>query len=111
MKLISCSFFVFFLFACNQPPVNVVADVIKKDCITCKAPSRKLAIASTVSFNVKGKEENTDMVLIHGGTFKMGSEEFPDAKPLHAVMVGSFLMDAHEVTNAEFEKFIKATGY
>ena len=43
----------------------------------------------------------------------MGSDdpEFPDAKPVHKVIVNSFWMDEHEVTNAEFAKFVKATGY
>jgi sulfatase modifying factor 1 len=51
------------------------------------------------------------MVLIEGGTFQMGSAEFPDAKPVHAVRVSSFWMDTHEVTNAQFDAFVKATGY
>jgi formylglycine-generating enzyme required for sulfatase activity len=51
------------------------------------------------------------MVLIKGGQFTMGSEEFQDAQPLHVVEIGDFWMDAHEVTNAEFAAFVKATGY
>jgi len=53
------------------------------------------------------------MVWIKGGSFIMGSDdpEFPDAKPVHKVIVNSFWMDEHEVTNAEFAKFVKATGY
>ncbi len=53
------------------------------------------------------------MVWIPGGTFQMGTNEpqFPDAQPLHTVTLRGFLMDEHEVTNAEFEKFVKATNY
>ena len=52
------------------------------------------------------------MVWIPGGTFQMGSEEGqPDEKPVHEVTVEGFWMDQYELTNAEFEKFIKATGY
>ena len=53
------------------------------------------------------------MVWIPGGKFQMGTEspEFPDAKPVHEVRVNGFWMDEHEVTNAEFARFIKATGY
>ncbi|NBR84902.1 MAG: formylglycine-generating enzyme family protein [Verrucomicrobia bacterium] len=52
------------------------------------------------------------MVWIPGGTFQMGSEEGqPDEKPVHEVTVDGFWMDKYELTNAEFEKFIKATGY
>ena len=34
-----------------------------------------------------------------------------DALPIHRVYVDGFWMDATDVTNAEFEKFVKATGY
>ena len=53
------------------------------------------------------------MVRIPGGTFQMGTNDpaFPDAQPIHPVHVKEFWMDEHEVTNAEFEKFVKATGY
>jgi sulfatase modifying factor 1 len=53
----------------------------------------------------------TDMVWIPGGTFQMGADEFPDARPVHAVTVPGFWMDTHEVTNAEFARFVAETGY
>lgn len=52
-----------------------------------------------------------EMVLVPGGSFEMGSEEFEDSKPLHIVTVSPFWMDEHEVTNAQFASFVKATGY
>ncbi len=53
------------------------------------------------------------MVFIRGGEFTMGSDEpmFVDARPLHRVRVKLFWIDATEVTNAQFERFVKATGY
>jgi len=53
------------------------------------------------------------MVWIPGGSFQMGTDDpmFPDAQPIHKVTVKGFLMDEHEVTNAEFEQFVKATNY
>lgn len=53
------------------------------------------------------------MVWIPGSTFKMGSDDpaFHDAMPIHEVTLDGFWMDEHEVTNAEFEKFVNATGY
>lgn len=55
----------------------------------------------------------THMVFIKGGTFKMGvdDEMFPDSRPIHEVTIGDFWMDDHEVTNAEFQKFVDATHY
>jgi sulfatase modifying factor 1 len=53
------------------------------------------------------------MVWIPGGSFKMGTADamFADAQPVHKVTLKGFLMDEHEVTNAEFAKFVKATNY
>lgn len=54
-----------------------------------------------------------NMVPIKGGTFKMGAhdEMFPDSRPIHDVTVNDFWMDDHEVTNAEFQKFVDATHF
>jgi len=53
------------------------------------------------------------MTLIAGGTFQMGSSasDSYDARPAHEIRLDSFWMDVHEVTNAEFAAFIKATDY
>lgn len=51
------------------------------------------------------------MVWIPGGEFTMGDAMFPDSQPLHRVEVKPFWMDETEVTNAEFARFIEATGY
>ena len=53
-----------------------------------------------------------NMVLIPGGSFLMGSDNFyPEEKPVHEVTVDGFYIDKYEVTNAEFRKFVKETGY
>jgi formylglycine-generating enzyme required for sulfatase activity len=54
------------------------------------------------------------MVWIPGGEFTMGTDSdlgWPDEKPAHRVRVDGFWMDDHEITNAEFRKFVEATGY
>jgi formylglycine-generating enzyme len=62
------------------------------------------------------------MVWIPGGEFSMGSPleseslcSMPgmsrDASPVHRVYVDGFWMDATELTNAEYARFVKATGY
>ena len=51
------------------------------------------------------------MVWIRGGEFWMGNADFPDAQPVHRVYVDGFWMDQTEVTNEQFAKFVKATGY
>ena len=53
-----------------------------------------------------------DMVWVPGGTFRMGSDDwYPEERPVHAVSVDGFWMDEHQVTVAEFRRFVKATGY
>ena len=54
------------------------------------------------------------MVWIPGGKFIAGSDG-PEASrhegPAHQVTVDGFWMDVTEVTNADFRKFVDATGY
>ncbi len=54
------------------------------------------------------------MVWIPGGEFTMGGagpRNRPNERPPHRVRVAPFFMDAHEVTNAEFARFVAATSY
>jgi len=52
------------------------------------------------------------MVLIPGGRFMMGSEDGNnDQKPEHEVYVNAFYIDMTEVTVAQYQQFINATGY
>jgi formylglycine-generating enzyme len=52
------------------------------------------------------------MVWIPGGAFWMGSDDGqPDEHPRHRVGVAGFWMDKTEVTNAQFARFVEATGY
>jgi sulfatase modifying factor 1 len=64
------------------------------------------------------------MVWIPGGEFSMGCKlpstgfcttatmnAVNDAQPIHRVYVDGFWMDKTDVTNEEFAKFVKATGY
>jgi formylglycine-generating enzyme required for sulfatase activity len=62
------------------------------------------------------------MVWVPGGEFSMGcadprgmpsggTDAMRDARPIHRVRVAPFWMDATEVTNAEFARFVEATGH
>jgi len=52
------------------------------------------------------------MVWIPGGPFWMGFDESPDHDaPVHQVAVSGFWIDRTEVTNAQFDAFVRATGY
>lgn len=47
-------------------------------------------------------------VLIPGGSFLMGSAEFPSEKPVHSVTVRSFELGRTEVTNRQYQACVKA---
>jgi formylglycine-generating enzyme len=62
------------------------------------------------------------MVWVPGGEFSMGAADAPDmngvgmkatedSRPIHRVYVDGFWMDKTDVTNEEFARFVKATGY
>jgi len=52
------------------------------------------------------------MVRVPGGSFLMGSDHhYPEERRAHRVTVGPFWMDRTTVTNAEFARFVAATGY
>ncbi|TDH28656.1 formylglycine-generating enzyme family protein [Segetibacter sp. 3557_3] len=92
---------------------RVVAGLFSLSVLGCEGivqneNGNKPAIAETILDSIPSK-----MVWIPGGTFAMGSTDplFPDAQPLHRVSLSGFFMDEHEVTNAEFARFVKATNY
>lgn len=51
------------------------------------------------------------MILIPAGKFIMGTDErLPDEGPQHIVGLKAYWIDKYEVTNAQYKKFIDATG-
>jgi len=92
--------------------------------------SDKPTIASDKPKEIIGKD-GAKMVLIPAGEFQMGTDSaempelvklaknqgfseaewFEDETPRHTVSVDTFYMDACEVTNAQYKKFVQATGH
>ncbi len=61
-----------------------------------------------------GKEGPVGMAWIPGNEFLMGNDHEmsqPNERPAHKVRVSGFWMDVHDVTNAQFRRFVEATGY
>jgi sulfatase modifying factor 1 len=59
-----------------------------------------------------GPAPQRGMVWIADGTFTMGSDDhYPEERPAHEVEVNGFWIDAYQVTNAQFRRFVNATGY
>jgi sulfatase modifying factor 1 len=106
---------------------GAAADSNTKSCCMIPAGRAMLLLAAANPMPVvevnSAAAAHPEMVWIPGGEFSMGavingsgsSSEMPmasnDAEPVHRVRVDGFWMDKTAVTNAEFEKFVKATGY
>jgi formylglycine-generating enzyme required for sulfatase activity len=53
-----------------------------------------------------------DMILIPASSFWMGSDDhYPEEAPARRVAVDEFLIDRGPVTNADFARFVEATGH
>jgi len=89
---------------------STISKVIpSKDSLSCcsKLPPRFNAFGIKV-------DKHVGMVWIPSGTFVMGgnnNQARKDEYPNHKVQLTGFYMDATEVTNEQFEAFVKATGY
>ncbi len=72
----------------------------------CSAPSEEAAAKSCKALS------GPDMVTLPGGDFVMGADpHYPEEGPPRRVHVAPFAMDVHEVTTADFARFVAATGY
>ena len=94
----------------------------------------RLTIAQSSRTTSKPGEDRSEMVLIPGGVFDMGTERsrlpaivqwikrvypdrnptektFEDETPSHSVEIDSFSIDRYEVTNARYRTFVRATGH
>ena len=114
-------YFFFFLslpifFSCgSNAGKNVVAGDIKDSATSCMmVPSRFSSSTADTTLHFNGDTSVAGMIFIKGGDFMMGGDNkqaSADEYPKHEVKVDGFWMDATEVTNAEFEKFVNATHY
>lgn len=95
----------------TQSAEKALASDSAAHCVANGMPSRAAAVRQATSTEKSRSTDTSGMVWIPGGTFQMGADEFPDARPVHSVSVKGYWMDEHEVTNAEFARFVTATGY
>ncbi len=81
----------------------------------CKIDSKSRFLVQTDTTIIIENPSGTEgMVFIKGGTFEMGADNNQarsDEYPKHPVQVNDFWIDEHEVTNAQFKKFVDETGY
>lgn len=103
------------LSACNNNSDKETSIAGKDSVHSCmKVPSRFGNDSSDSNIQYSGDTSTAGMVLIPGGIFDMGGDNNQadaDELPKHKVQVSPFYMDMTEVTNAQFKKFVDATGY
>jgi formylglycine-generating enzyme required for sulfatase activity len=106
----------------SSPPTQNIAPVedetFKKQTSAATVAFKKTQVASNAA---PGKSPD-EMVWIPGGMFSIGcldprgiphggDKPMADARPIHSVTVDSFWIDATEVTNQQFSRFVEATKY
>jgi len=103
----------------GPPPADIAADPILAESHsghqvpTAEPASGEGAGAIRINTDPAPGAAPKGMVWVPGGTFWMGCEScgMPDALPAHLVAVDGFWMDHTPVTNAQFQRFVTATGY
>ncbi|MDB4583466.1 formylglycine-generating enzyme family protein [Draconibacterium sp.] len=116
--------FLFIIVSCSQKPnkqqekpigEQVVDKIPTEELACCKIDSKSRFLTKTELANIPvGNAETEGMIFIQGGTFDMGADNNqarPDEYPKHPVEVNGFWIDQHEVTNAQFKKFVDETSY
>ncbi|MFW5830876.1 MAG: formylglycine-generating enzyme family protein [Prolixibacteraceae bacterium] len=103
--------------------IAVESTEASENCCASSVPARLASLENTIgaakTVNIDSmRNENpalNDMIFVPGGEFRMGARDAEFARedeyPVHRVKVNSFFIDPHPVTNAQFMKFVEATGY
>ena len=123
-----------FLFSCQadkitkpEKPIKDITEVHTM-CYTPGIGSARLDMGATkeideLSVDPEEQKDYSGMIKIEGGEFSMGgnnqaanaslpgTQPRPDEFPNHNLSIDGFWIDETEVTNSQFEKFVKATGY
>ena len=69
-------------------------------------------MSGTDSASIAMPSATDGLAWIPAQTFTMGSDQhYPEEAPAHRVSVDGFWIETHQVTNAQFEAFVDATGY
>jgi len=103
-RLLLLTIFVLLIGACKPKPKRVEVAIPKAE-------------DPTMCYDIDDQSmllDKSGMIFITGGTFEMGGDNDQartDEFPKVPTKVNDFWMDKTEVTNADFAKFVAATGY
>ena len=108
-------------FLCLASPISFAVEGSQAECLTPSSRAAGILAAAANSPAAVTEKANTPpephppgMVWIPGGEFNrggIGPEARPDEFPVHKVRVDGFWMDATEVSNSNFQRFVEDTGY
>jgi formylglycine-generating enzyme required for sulfatase activity len=73
-----------------------------------------VSLLLTLASNVRAADPPPGMRLIPAGEYTMGTDDprsMANERPAHRVKLDAFWIDEHDVTNAEFHRFVEATHY
>ncbi len=101
--------------SCNNESNVQVTNTEKDTSHSCMdIPLRFVTADTSMPMTVSSDSSTAGMRFVPGGSFMMGADNdqaSEDEYPKHQVQVKGFWMDETEVTNAQFQKFVEATGY
>lgn len=103
---------------CHQLPENLMAHKDRKEeCDQCHNPEGgKVQLASSPAAINSAKtarpKDLETMVFIPAGNFLQGSDtRLDDEGPIHNVYIEDYYIDKYEVTNTQYERFVRATEH
>jgi len=97
---------------------QVQSDVVYYYQLRAYTAEEEFPASPTVSIYITPNDD-APMVLIPAGEFQMGTDAWwrdqpwrgSDATPAHMVYLDAFYIDEHEVTNAQYRRFVESTGH
>ncbi len=87
-----------------------MADLGGHTCDSFGFVSGNLGCNPDCRFDFMGCEAPAGMVFVPPGPFTMGSEDHPDELPIREVVLSPFFIDVHEVSAAEYQACMDASG-
>ncbi len=114
MKIFFIAGLTILFFSCNNGKDKTAVNDNNDSLHSCMSVPARFGNNDNDSILTSGDTSTTGMKYIPGGTFMMGGDNgqgSEDEFPKHSVQVDGFWMDEAEVTNAQFQKFVDATGY
>ncbi len=79
--------------------------------VVLNVKDEKTSQTQDIKVKIKAPKEYANRVLVEGGTFEMGGDEYDTfSLPKHQVTLSDFYISKHEITNAEYAEFLNEKG-